>query len=195
MLQYSALVKRRKKEDREKIVCVKDALYQLGFLQKLDIRQIEARHFEFWTQHAESAFQANLADTGFGASQVLPVLMSLFTSPAGSTLLFEQPEIHLHPAAQAELGSVFAKARSLKKRIVVETHSEPLILRIQTEVAKGNLSPKEVRIYYIQPDRAGHKVINIPLSEKGEFLVPWPKGFFEENYRESEKLARARHGG
>lgn len=192
--QYSTLLKQRREEYRKKIASIKSAFYQLGFLQKLDMRQIETRHFEFWTQHTESGLSANLADTGFGASQVLPVLISLFTSSDGSTLLYEQPEIHLHPAAQAELGSVFVKAHSRKKRIVVETHSEPLILRVQTEMARTKLSPKDVRIYYLQPDRPSHRVIHIPLSEKGEFLVRWPKGFFEENYRESEKLARARHG-
>ena len=77
---------------------------------------------------------------------------------------------------------------------MVETHSEPLILRIQTEVAKAKLSPKDVRIYYMQPARLGHRVIPIPLNKKGEFLAEWPKGFFEENYRESVKLSRARHG-
>lgn len=121
--------------------------------------------------------------------------VSLYTSPPGSTLLYEQPEIHLHPAAQAELGSVFARACSPDKRIVIETHSENLILRIQTEVAKGNLKPEDVTFYYVQPNSSGHQVIPIPLNEKGEFLAEWPKGFFEENYQESLKLSQARHRG
>lgn len=192
---YSALLKRGKKEDIEKVKSINNALYQLGFIKKLDVQKIGTRHYEFWTQHKESSFRANLADTGFGASQVLPVVVSLYTSPPGSTLLYEQPEIHLHPAAQAELGSVFARAYSPKKIIVIETHSENLILRIQTEVAKGNLKPNDVTIYYIQPNSSGHRVIPIPLNEKGKFLAEWPKGFFEENYQESLKLSKARHGG
>ena len=191
---YAALLKRRKKEDKQKFDSINAALYQLGFIKSLDIRKIQARFYEFWTQHKDSSLRANLADTGFGASQVLPVIVSLYTSPPGSTLLYEQPEIHLHPAGQAELGSVFASASSPSKRLVIETHSENLILRIQTEVAKGNLKPKDVRIYYIQPNSSGHQVIPIPLNEKGEFLAEWPKGFFEENYQESLKLSKARHG-
>jgi len=190
---YATLIKRGKKEDKEKVQSINNALYQLGFIKKIEEHKIGRRYYEFSTQHKESGLSANWADTGFGASQVLPVIVSLYTSPPGSTLLYEQPEIHLHPAAQAELGSIFVKARSPKKKIVIETHSENLILRIQTEVAKGTLKPEDVKIYYIQPDSKGHKVILIPLDEKGEFLIEWPKGFFEEGYQESLKLSKARH--
>jgi len=192
---YSALLKRGKKEDMEKVTSINEALHQLGFTRDFDIQKIGTRHYEFWTKHKESSFRANLADTGFGASQVLPVAVLLYTSPSGSTLLFEQPELHLHPAAQSELGSVFVRAYSPNKIIVIETHSESLILRIQTEVAKGNLKPKDVIIYYIKATSLGHQVIPIPLNEKGEFLAEWPRGFFEENYQESLKLSKARHGG
>jgi len=192
---YSALLKRGKREDRKKVSSINKALYQLGFIKNLDVQKVGPMYYEFWTQHKASSFRANLADTGFGASQVLPVIISLYTSSPGSTLLYEQPEIHLHPAAQAELGSVFADACSPDKRIVIETHSENLILRIQTEVAKGTLKPEDVRFYYILPDSKGHKVIPIPLNEKGEFLAKWPKGFFEEGYQESLELSKARHRG
>ena len=70
-----------------------------------------------------------------------------------------------------------------------------MILRIQTEVARGNLKPKDVQIYYIKPNKKGHEAIPIPLNEKGEFLEKWPKGFFEENYQESLKLFAARQEG
>ena len=192
---YAALLRRGKKEDKKKVQSINRAFYQLGFVKKVDIRKVGPRYYEFWTHHRDSALSANLADTGFGASQVLPVIVSLYSSPPGSTLLYEQPEIHLHPAGQAELGSVFARAWSPRKRIVIETHSENLILRIQTEVAKGKLKPEHVKIYYILPNSLGHRVESIRLNEKGEFLDDWPKGFFEESYQESLKLSKARHGG
>lgn len=191
---YAALLKRRKKEDMEKVKSINNSLYKLGFIKELNTRKIGTRHYEFWTKHKESSFRANLADTGFGASQVIPVVILLYTSPPGSTLLFEQPELHLHPAGQAELGSIFAKICSPEKRIIIETHSENLILRIQTEVAKGNLKPSDVVVYYIKPNSSGHQITTIPLNKKGEFLTEWPKGFFEENYIESLKLSKARHG-
>jgi len=192
---YSALLQRGRKEDLKKIALINRELYRLGFIRHVDVERLGTRYYELWTEHAKSSFRANLADTGFGASQVLPVIISLFTSANGSTLLYEQPEIHLHPAAQAELGTVFANACSSEKCILIETHSESLILRIQTEVARGKLKPKDVQIYYIKPNKEGHEAIPIPLNEKGEFLEKWPKGFFEENYQESLKLFAARQEG
>lgn len=191
---YATLLRRNRKIDREKIEKINQALYQLGFMGDLEVRIIKGKFSEFWTKHSKSSLTANVADAGFGISQVLPVIVLLHTSPPDSTILLEQPEIHLHPAAQAQLGSVLAGACSPRKRIVIETHSENLILRIQTEVAKRRLKPEDVRIYYVQPKSSGHKVIPIPLNEKGEFLAKWPKGFFEENYQESVKLAKARLG-
>lgn len=191
--KYSALRKRNRKEDREKTKLIDESLYKLGFINEFTPQKIGTRHYEFWTKHNKSLLKANLADTGFGTSQVLPVIVSLFTSPDGSTLLFEQPEIHLHPAAQAELGSIFARACSPKKRILIETHSENMILRIRTEVAKGTLKPDDVLFYYTLPKKLGHKVLSISLNEDGEFSRTWPKGFFEENYIESLELSRARH--
>jgi hypothetical protein len=192
---YAALIERGMKEDRKKIDMINKGLYRLGFIKSLNVQRLGTRHYELWTAHTESSFRANLADTGFGASQVLPVIISLFTSPDGSTLLYEQPELHLHPAAQAELGTVFTKACSPSKRILIETHSENLILRIQTEIALGNLVPESVKIYCLTARQAGHELVPIPLNKKGEFLAEWPRGFFEETYQESLKLSKARHDG
>lgn len=189
---YSALLNRRKKEDLEKIDLINNSLYRLGFISSFEDTKIGPRHYEYWARHRSSLLRANLADTGFGTSQVLPVLIALFTSDPGSTLLFEQPEIHLHPSAQAELGSIFVEACSKDRRIMVETHSENMILRIQTEIARGRVEADDVRFYYIQPVINGHKVIPIHLNGSGEFLTEWPKGFFEENYQESLKLFEAR---
>ncbi len=192
---YANLLKRGRKVDRERIKEIKQALCGLGFIKDIKVVEVKGKFSEFWTKHSGSSLTANIADAGFGISQVFPIIVMLYTSSADSTLLLEQPEIHLHPAAQAELGSVLAKVQSQDKRIVVETHSENLILRLQTEVAEGNLEAKDVAIYYVQPNSSGHQVRPIPLNEKGEFQAEWPKGFFEENYLESLKLMKARSGG
>ncbi|MBN4051447.1 DUF3696 domain-containing protein [bacterium AH-315-M05] len=190
---YSTLRKRGKKKDKEQIDFINKALYKLGFIRDLNVKNLSTRHYEFWAMHKQSLLSANLKDTGFGASQVFPILISLFTSKPGSVLIYEQPEIHLHPAAQAELGSIFSKASSKDKKIVIETHSENLILRLQTEVAKGKLKPEDVIIYYVQAKKSKHDVIKISLNKKGEFDKKWPKGFFDENYLESMKLFQARN--
>jgi predicted ATPase len=112
-------------------------------------------------------------------------------------LLFEQPELHLHPAAQAALGSVLAKfpvENGRRKNLIVETHSENLILRLQNEVAVGNLQPDDVAILFVEPSAGGHRIVRITLDHDGEFVGEWPRGFFEESYWESVQLARTRSG-
>ena len=91
---YTALANRKSKDAVEKVDKINRAMFRLGFLKEFIVRKIGSRHYELWTQHSRSLLGANLADTGFGASQVFPVVVSLFTSTEGSTLLFEQPEIH-----------------------------------------------------------------------------------------------------
>lgn len=189
---YSSLLQRGTKDDKTKLAAINRSLYDLGFIRDLRARPSGKRNYEYWTTHSTSGFKANLADTGFGASQVFPVVVSLFIAPAGSTLLYEQPEIHLHPASQAQLGSVFSRATTPNKRIILETHSENLILRLQREVASGALRQNDVLFYYIAPTEHGHTVTKIPVDEKGRFLADWPKGFFEEGLDESLRLARER---
>lgn len=191
---YSSLHRRGWPEDRAKLALIHESLWKLGFLSSFEFRDVGARWQEFVTQHKVSGLTASLADTGFGASQVLPVIVSLFASKAKSTLVIEQPEIHLHPAAQAELGTVIASAVEPTRRIVLETHSENLILRLQREVAsrKGLLSNQDVAFYYLEPQDGKHAVVRLELDAKGRFTTPWPKGFFEEGYREAMELSRER---
>lgn len=195
LLNYATLSRRRALEEVENIQKVNQALYKLGFLSKFEYRKVGERHYEYWTKHPESSFWANLADSGFGASQVLPVLILLFTCKQNSIIMIEQPELHLHPAAQAELGSVFVDASINRKiKTIIETHSETLILRLQTEVAKGNLRPKDITVYYVEPKESIHEFIELPLESNGKFINEWPRGFFEEGYLESIKLSKARGG-
>ncbi len=190
---YAAMIRKEGSADRKVKSLIEKGLAKLGFVVGIYPERVGTRHYEFWTSHRKSNLRANLADTGFGASQVFPVILSLMRSKKGETLLFEQPEIHLHPAAQAELGSVFVRAFSSKKRFVVETHSESLMLRILTElVRRKKFNKEDIIVHYTLAGKGTHKVRTIPVNDKGEFLRNWPKGFFEENYRESLKLFQAR---
>jgi hypothetical protein len=134
-------------------------------------------------------------DVGIGVSQVLPVLVSAYASD-GMLVAIEQPEIHLHPALQAELGDVFLESalREQRNAFLIETHSEHLILRMLRrirETTDGELPggfprvrPEDVSVLYVQPGRQGAEVIHIPVTEEGEFERPWPEGFFAERARE-----------
>jgi hypothetical protein len=139
--------------------------------------------------------QVSHRDVGIGISQVLPVLVTAYAS-RNKILAMEQPEIHLHPALQAELGDVFIESAlgERKNTMILETHSEHLILRIMRrmrETAQNKLvpgrspvKPSDVAVLYIKPDSSGAKVLELRLDEEGTLLDPWPGGFFEEGFRE-----------
>jgi len=125
------------------------------------------------------------SDVGYGVSQILPLIVQASTLSEG-ILLVEQPELHLHPAMQANIGSLFAETikGNAQAQIVAETHSEHLIRRIQRLVglgrSKGGLDPADVSIISVEQDRNGVSFhTQIPLNRQGNFMVRWPGGFFD----------------
>jgi hypothetical protein len=133
-------------------------------------------------------------DVGIGISQVLPVLVMAFGSNK-KMLAMEQPEIHLHPALQAELGDVFIESALGERQntFILETHSEHLILRLmrrmrETHEGKATglppITPDDIAVLYVEPDGSRSIVREMPLNEMGELVKSWPGGFFEEGLRE-----------
>ena len=134
-------------------------------------------------------------DIGIGVSQVLPVLVSAYASK-NELLAIEQPEIHLHPALQAELGDVFLESAlgGDGNTCLIESHSEHLLLRIMRrmrETSTGKLPdgvpevrPEDVMVLFVEPDGSQSIVREMPLNERGELVKAWPGGFFEEGLRE-----------
>ncbi|MBP7711459.1 MAG: AAA family ATPase [Gammaproteobacteria bacterium] len=124
-------------------------------------------------------------DVGIGISQVLPVLVLAYGS-RGKLLAMEQPEIHLHPALQAELGDVFIEAalRERKNTFILETHSEHLILRLMRRIREGKISPNDVGVVFVEPLARGSRFIELRIDEEGDFIDEWPGGFFEESFHE-----------
>lgn len=131
-------------------------------------------------------------DVGSGISYIFPILTSLWASKIS---FIEQPELHLHPSAQCELGDVFIAARNKGSNAVVESHSEHMLLRILRrirETTNNYLMPKELkfsandlRIYYFKPEPDGNTTVKeIRVDDQGELLNAWPGGFFSERDRE-----------
>lgn len=127
-------------------------------------------------------------EVGSGISFMMPIFSALTLS---ALTVVEQPELHLHPRAQCELGDVFIYAATNGKYSVVETHSEHMILRLsrriretsRKQLAKDGLKlhPKDVLLYYFSPSQEhGTTVHKIRFDEHGEFLDLWPDGFFAE---------------
>ena len=125
-----------------------------------------------------------LTDVGFGASQVLPALVLLYYVPEGSIVLLEHPEIHLHPSAQSGLADVIlAAAGDRKVQVIVESHSEHLLRRLQLRVAEGLAAPEDVKLYFTSMTEGAATLSDLELNEWGE-IRNWPDNFFGDELGE-----------
>jgi len=132
----------------------------------------------------------DLPDTGFGISQVLPVVTAVLSANEGSVLCIEQPELHLHPYAATRLADLFVKAASSKMTCIIETHSEHLLIRMQRLVAEGKAPPDQVAIYFFEKGPDGAKLRPMSIRSDGA-LENAPDGFFSEDYQELVEMQRS----
>ena len=128
---------------------------------------------------------------GFGVSQILPVLVLLAHVDEGSTVLLEQPEIHLHPAVQAGLADIIVEAATVRGvQVIVESHSEHLLKRLQRRVSEQKLSPEDVSLYFCQNDGGGSEITPLELNMFGE-IANWPAEFFGNPFGETAAIVEA----
>lgn len=135
--------------------------------------------------------QVTIADVGFGVSQVLPLITSEASLSEGNLIAY-QPEVHLHPFAQSRLGDIFINSIQRGNRVFVETHSIPLVLRLQTLIAKGEVAPDRVKVYCVECDGDSSRVRGIKFDEKGSPKIKWPSGFLDTNLLLAKELAESR---
>lgn len=128
--------------------------------------------------------EINIADTGQGISQALPLVVRAFTKVEDSIVVLEQPELHLHPAAHADLAELFAwSAKTNNQSFVIETHSENMLLRLRKLVVENDFgfTKDDIIIYWIDAAEHGGQELNpITIDEEGT-LSDWPEGVFTEN--------------
>ena len=133
-------------------------------------------------------------EMGTGISQVLPILISAKMREK-SKIFIAQPELHLHPALQAEIADEFIKSiHNNKNNFVMETHSEHLLLRMMKRMRQTHenvvedeslrLTPDDITLLYIDNDGENTYILELELDEDGSLLDQWPGGFFEEGYNE-----------
>ncbi len=133
----------------------------------------------------------NIADVGFGVSQVLPVLVALIAAEPGRLVYIEQPELHLHPNAQVALSQILADAAKRGVRVVIETHSSLLLLGIQTLVAEGKLPPELVKLHWFSRTKEGVTKVNSKGLDKDGTYGRWPVDFDKVNLREQSRYIKA----
>ncbi|MDQ0776027.1 putative ATPase [Streptomyces aurantiacus] len=130
------------------------------------------------------------ANTGFGVSYALPVIVAGLLTEPGDLLIVENPEAHLHPAGQSRLGRFLARVAGSGVQVVVETHSDHVLNGARLAVAQDRSLPAEDMVtHYFDHDR----ILPIDINDKGE-LSHWPSGFFDQIETDLGRLARARRG-
>ena len=130
-----------------------------------------------------SSEMISIADVGIGTSQVLPVLVALHAAAPGQFVYVEQPELHLHPKAQAALAGVLVSAVNRGVRLIIETHSPALLQALQIQIATGKLDPERARFHWFQRDGDGAtKVDSVTPTADGAY-GDWPEDFSEVDAR------------
>lgn len=155
----------------------------MGLVDEFRIQPIgkDKNFYETKVKIAPEQPSSSLADVGFGVSQVLPVITLLFSVPRDSIVLMEQPEIHLHPCAQAQLADLFLHVSEMRGlQLIIESHSEYLLRRLQRRIAEKQkvlADPKHIRMYFCQIEGGKSIVEPVQVDDYGQ-ISNWPKHFF-----------------
>jgi energy-coupling factor transporter ATP-binding protein EcfA2 len=164
-------------------------LARMKLADSLEVRQQGRSNRYELIIHRDGA-ACNLRDVGIGVSQVLPVLVVAHFASPGSTIMLEEPEIHLHPLAQSVLAELFVTISQQRKvQFIVETHSEHLFRRMQTLMAKQQVKTSEAAMYFVERAGKAAKLRELVLDEYGR-VTNWPDGFFGDALGETREQAR-----
>ncbi len=138
----------------------------------------------------------DLTHVGVGVSQVLPILVMSLLADRDTTLIFEQPELHLHPKVQTRLADFFLSIVLMGKQCLIETHSEYLINRIRYRAAaedENNRVTEKLKVYFVEKTDGSSIFREVKVNEYGA-IIDWPEGFFDQSPREAEDILRAAMG-
>ena len=163
-----------------------------GLFDEMSIKPLGKRDSEpFQVQVRKSGGRSkgpwrNLIDMGYGVSQALPVITELLRPDGPEMFLLQQPEVHLHPSAQAALGSLLCQVAGFDRQLVVETHSDHLLDRVRMEVRDRTLEPDDVSILFFERGDLDVRIHSLRIDEEGN-IVDAPRGyrrfFMEETQR------------
>ena len=168
-------------------------LQELGLIHSFSVRPITkgSNLYQVWVRKVPDATEVLITDVGFGVSQILPVLVLCYYVPEGSILILEQPEIHLHPSVQTGLADVFIDAIETRKvQIVLESHSEYLLRRLQRRIAEEKLSKDAAALYFCEIVDGTSCLTPLELDSYGN-IGNWPKDFFGDEFGEMAATTQA----
>jgi len=169
-------------------------LREMGLIESFVVKEIAdgSNRWQARIKTRAGGSEVLLTDVGFGVSQVLPVVTLLQYVPEGSTVILEQPEIHLHPLAQAGLADVIIQAAKHRRvQVILESHSEHLLLRLQRRIAEEAISSDEVKLYFCDAPNGFSKLTPLDVDLFGNILN-WPDKFMGDAFAEAAAAELAR---
>ena len=190
-------MRRRPRMPVEQVVA--EWLVELGLIHSFRLTSVDDRQtlYRVDVKRTPESPGVLLTDVGFGVSQVLPVLVLLAYAAEGDTVVLEQPEIHLHPSVQSKLADIMletAKARNVQ--LIVESHSEHLLMRLQRRIAEGkfgyeiNVAPSDVALYFCSYAAGSSRIEELSVDLFGD-IDNWPQDFFGDPMEDLLKKAEA----
>lgn len=168
----------------EEIIALK--LKEMGLIDNFIVKPISENRQEYEVKVCTKGSKSwvDLPDVGFGVSQVLPVLVQCFYAPSGSVILMEQPEIHLHPKAQSVLADVLIdvirskeNGEDRKIQLIIETHSEHFLRRLQRRIAENEITKENVAAYFSDYSKNKPSLTPLLIDDFGN-IKNWPEHFF-----------------
>jgi len=180
-------------------IIVAQWLEKMGLIESFSINPIaeERREYEVVVKTIGSHDEVNITDVGFGVSQVLPVLVSCFYVPPHSTIILEQPEIHLHPSVQSFLADLFIAAIQAREggkdrniQLLIESHSEHFLRRLQRRIAEQSVDLNKTATYYCEMTREGSRMQKLDVDLFGN-IKNWPKDFFGDEISDLTEMTKA----
>ena len=144
----------------------------------IPIGDLDDNNYEIRIQKTPNSAEVTLADVGYGVGDLFPLLVHCCYVPEGSTLILEQPGIHLHPMAQAQLADLFLEVIAERNlQILVESHSEHLLTRLQRRIAEKQIDQDDVALYFCRNTDGVSTIEGLEVTESGD-IKNWPENFF-----------------
>ena len=175
---------RRKTKSLQELVA--ERFKAMGLIHAFHVKPLgqHRKEYEVLVQTSSKLPEVKLTDVGFGVSQVLPVIVECFYVPRRSIVIFEQPEIHLHPRVQADLADLFVDAIRAREggaarncQFIIESHSEHFLRRLQRRIAEEELSKEDAALYFVHTEGSQARIEELDVDIFGN-IKNWPDNFF-----------------
>ena len=172
---------------------ISEWLQEMDLAYSFSLEPISGRQnpkYDFRIQKDADGAKVTLADMGYGLSQFLPVLVNCYYAPEGSTLILEQPGMHLHPKVQSQLADLLIEVITERNlQILIESHSEHLLTRLQLRIAEGKIPASDTALYFCENENGVSTIKSLDVDPLGN-IKNWPKNFFGNVRGDLVKMTR-----